>query len=106
MAKFFVILVVVIAGIGAYLWYDGSLSGILNSLTPPPQQAEIPAPVATTTAATTTTPEQTPVLPTSLNDTSDAALDTDVKAVDDQISAMQSDSVEMNSAIASSTSTK
>ena len=105
MSKFFLVLVVVIVGVGAYMWYDGSLSGILNSLTPPPQQAEIPAPVATTTPATTT-PAQAPVLPTSLNDTSDAALDTDVKAVDDQISAMQSESVGMNAAIASSTGTK
>jgi hypothetical protein len=100
MTKFLLTFFIVVAGIGAYLWYDGSLSGILNSLTPPPQQAEIQ--IATTTVATST-PAPAPILPTSLDDTSDAALDTDIKAIDDQISVLQSDAAGMNSAIASST---
>ena len=107
MSKFSLVIVVVILGVGAYLWYDGSLANLLGTMTPPPQQAEIPAPVATTTdTEASSTPPAPQVLPTAMTDTSDDALTTDAKAIDDQISQLQNETAGVNAAIASSTSAK
>lgn len=107
MSKFFLALVVVVLAVGAYLWYDGSLANLLGEVTPPPQQTEIPTPSATTTdqsaSSTTAAPS---VLPTPMTDTSDNALNTDVKAIDDQMSQMPSDSAGIDAAIASSSLSK
>lgn len=107
MSKFFLALVVVVLAVGAYLWYDGSLANLLGEVTPPPQQAEIPAPAATTTDQSASSTAATPsILPTPMNDTSDNALNTDVKTIDDQMSQMQSDGTNIDAAIASSSSSK
>lgn len=89
------ITIVVIAALGAGLWYSGYLTKIIDM---------IPLPQAATTA--TTTPQTSGVaqapqsdLPTSETDASDAALAQDSAAIDVQMQGLSSDSASAQSSM-------
>ena len=101
MLKYLIVIAVIIIGVGAFMWHNGSLSHMLESVVPPVQSTEVPQ-----THSTTTLPiVKVNVLPTDSSDTSDSALDADVKALDDQITGLKTDTSALDTNTASSSST-
>ncbi|MBX4192213.1 hypothetical protein KW798_01880 [Candidatus Parcubacteria bacterium] len=81
--------IIVIAAVGAGLWYSGVLTPLLS----------MGSPTATTTVQTTTAAPSSSGLPTSDADSSDDALVKDAAAVDAQIEGLNQDSASVDQSL-------